>query len=170
MHFVIVNSCSKSKVSHKASVAFVVSSASVITLIDLKRLTSKQFKFVSIYRYKQKNEVNKKTSMIVTRLNIVVAFLAISVHSEIQDICDLSECSCTPSPLRDDLTDVNCQCSSGQVRQVLLEQTYWENPIRIDFEKVAEGLRHHCKCNSKTFLIRSIFNDKIKFRNAILTF
>ena len=47
---------------------------------------------------------------------ILVAILAFqSVKSEVQDLCEISGCSCNPSPLRDDLTDVNCQCSSGQV-------------------------------------------------------
>ena len=47
---------------------------------------------------------------------ITVAILAIQgVTSEVQDLCEISGCSCTPSPLRDDLTDVNCQCSSEQV-------------------------------------------------------
>ena len=46
---------------------------------------------------------------------ITVAILAIQgVTSEVQDLCEISGCSCTPSPLRDDLTDVNCQCSSSE--------------------------------------------------------
>ena len=52
-------------------------------------------------------------SLIYIRL-IAVAILAIQgVTSEVQDLCEISGCSCTPSPLRDDLIDVNCQCSSS---------------------------------------------------------
>jgi len=52
-------------------------------------------------------------SLIYIRL-IAVAILAIQgVTSEVQDLCEIGGCSCTPSPLRDDLIDVNCQCSSS---------------------------------------------------------
>ena len=63
---------------------------------------------------------------------ITVAILAIQgVTGEVQDLCEISGCSCTPSPLRDDLTDVNCQCSLRPLqklfrffRQITMITTY----------------------------------------------
>jgi hypothetical protein len=50
-----------------------------------------------------------KVIIVVTCANLVIA--------QVEDLCNVPGCSCTPNALRDDLIDVNCQCpTNDQVR------------------------------------------------------
>ena len=52
---------------------------------------------------------------------ILVAILAQGVQSEVEDLCNVNGCSCN-----EDLTDVNCQCSPGQVQYISTHSnTFW---------------------------------------------
>ena len=113
-----MHSCSKSKYRKSNSASrssLVVVKCHLPNRSALKNLLEKT-NFVPLIPVKNAWSTTLKSmapSLIYIRL-IAVAILAIQgVTSEVQDLCEIGGCSCTPSPLRDDLIDVNCQCSSS---------------------------------------------------------
>ena len=49
---------------------------------------------------------------------ILLVCLPHPIQCQVEDLCNVSGCSC--NTLSDDLIEVNCQCSTGQVRLILL--------------------------------------------------
>ena len=124
-----MHSCSKSKYRKSNSASrssLVVVKCHLPNRSALKNLWRLIFAFYLFQKkcvdYKKQRKTMASSFIHYVRL-ITVAILAIQgVTSEVQDLCEISGCSCTPSPLRDDLTDVNCQCSSSEQVCCLLKQ------------------------------------------------